>query len=273
MPVTAAEVEDSLRPLIFNAQQQVYQNRRQALDRKINDLLLEAEAKRRNSTPQAVLDAEVKTKIKTVTDADAQAFYAQNRAQINGDYAPIKDQLVQYLQAQMEEGAVKTYVEHLRAGASIQTYLSAPESPIFQIATDDQPSKGNPAARVTVVEFTDFQCPSCAQTHPVIERLMSEYADQVRFVVRDFPLGQHQWARKAAEAAEAAREQGKYWEYIALLFHNQSALDLPQLKGYATQLGLDRARAMDGTSNAATKPRQTAAADSFIVSPVIRIRK
>ncbi len=71
---------------------------------------------------------------------------------------------------------------------------------------------------------------------------MSEFGDRVRLVVRDFPLSQHANAPKAAEAAEAAREQGKYWEYVAVLFRNQSALEVDKLKQYASELGLDRAR-------------------------------
>jgi protein-disulfide isomerase len=95
---------------------------------------------------------------------------------------------------------------------------------------------------VTIVEFTDFQCPSCAKSQPVLEAIAAEFGDKVRLVVRDFPLDQHTFAFKAAEAAEAAREQGKYWEYIAILFLNQSALEVAKLKEYATQVGLDRKR-------------------------------
>jgi protein-disulfide isomerase len=71
---------------------------------------------------------------------------------------------------------------------------------------------------------------------------VSEFGDRVRLVMRDFPLSQHANARKAAEAAEAAREQGKYWEYVGVLFRNQSALGIDKLKQYASELGLDRAR-------------------------------
>jgi protein-disulfide isomerase len=71
---------------------------------------------------------------------------------------------------------------------------------------------------------------------------MAEYGGRVRLVVRDFPLSQHPDARKAAEAAEAARAQGKYWEYAALLFGNQSALGVAKLKEYASRVGLDRAQ-------------------------------
>jgi protein-disulfide isomerase len=76
----------------------------------------------------------------------------------------------------------------------------------------------------------------------VLERLITEYGDRVRFVVRDFPLQMHPDARKAAEAAEAAREQGKYWDFIAILFRNQSQLKPAQLKQYAQVIGLDRAK-------------------------------
>ena len=78
--------------------------------------------------------------------------------------------------------------------------------------------------------------------HPVLEEVLKSYGDKVRFVVRDFPLSQHENARKAAEAANAANAQGKFFEYIALLFQRQKALDVPSLKKYASELGLDRAR-------------------------------
>ena len=84
--------------------------------------------------------------------------------------------------------------------------------------------------------------PSCAKSQPILDAVTAEFGDKVRLVVRDFPLEQHAFAFKAAEAAEAAREQGKYWEYIALLFQNQSALEVANLKAYATQVGLDRKR-------------------------------
>jgi protein-disulfide isomerase len=78
--------------------------------------------------------------------------------------------------------------------------------------------------------------------HPVLEEVLKSYGNKVRFVVRDFPLNMHEWARKAAEAANAANAQGKFFEYISVLFKNQKALDVPSLKKYASELGLDRAR-------------------------------
>jgi protein-disulfide isomerase len=185
---------------------------------------------------------EVGAKVPRVTDTQAQAFYDQNKERISGDFSQTKAHIIQYIQENQEQEATLAFAEQLRRASVIQINLTAPESPAFQISTDDQPAKGNADASVTIVEFTDFQCPSCAQQHPVLERIVSEFGNRVRLVVRDFPLSQHANARKAAEAAEAAREQGKYWEYIAVLFRNQSALGVDNLKQYASELGLDRAR-------------------------------
>lgn len=240
--ITSKDIEDSLRPLIFNIQEQVYAVRKQDLELKINDTLLSQEAQKKGVTTRALLDAEVTGKIAVVTDAEAQAFYDQNKDRISGDFAQTKAQIVQYMQEQKEHEATLAFAAHLRRAATVQINLTAPESPSFAIATDDQPEKGSPKAVVTIVEFTDFECPSCARQHPVLDRIVSEFKDRVRLVVRDFPLSQHANARKAAEAAEAAREQGKYWEYISVLFRNQSALSVDKLKQYATDLGLDRTR-------------------------------
>jgi protein-disulfide isomerase len=78
--------------------------------------------------------------------------------------------------------------------------------------------------------------------HPVIDEILKSYGNRARLVVRDFPLSMHAQARKAAEAANAANAQGKFFEYIPVLFKNQSALDIASLKKYASDLGLDRAR-------------------------------
>ncbi len=151
--------------------------------------------------------------------------------------------------------------ERLRKGAQIRLLISEPQPPTQAISADDDPSRGAATAPVTIVEFTDFQCPSCAAMHPVLEEVLKSYGNKVRLVVRDFPLAMHANARKAAEAANAAHAQGKFFEYAALLFKRQNALDVPSLKKYASELGLDRARfdaALDGGTFAAEVRRDVA---------------
>lgn len=239
-PVTSGDVEDALKPLIFSVQEQVYFLRKTALDVKINDLLLAGEAKRRNITAEALFDAEVVPRVKPVSEEAARKFYEENKDRVQGTYETLRPQIVEYLRNREQGKAAEAYAEELRKAASVQVYLKLPEPPVFEIAIEDRPWRGGVNAGVTIVEFTDFECPSCAAIQPVLEEVAKEFGDKVKLVARSFPLDQHKHAFKAAEAAEAAREQGKYWEYIAILFTNQTALDVDNLKQYASQLGLDR---------------------------------
>lgn len=247
--ITSGDIEESLHALVSGVQEEVYKLRQRDLDLKINDVLLGQEAQKRQITERALLEAEVNSKVPVVTEAQALEFYNQNKERIDGDFAKTKEQIVRYIAETEERRLLVAYAAKLRQGASVQTFLAAPVPPVFKIATDDQPVKGGAAAPVTIVEFTDYQCPSCAQVQPVLDRLVADYGGRVRLVVRDYPLSQHAEAFKAAEAAEAAREQGKYWEYTAKLFGNQSSLGVESLKRYATELGLNRAKfdaALDG---------------------------
>lgn len=239
-PITSGDIEDSLKPLISSVQEQVYALRKQSLDVKINDLLLEQEAAKRKLTGAALFDAEVVPRVKPVTEEDARKFYEENKSRVQGTYEKLRPQIVEYLKNREESNAASEFAERLRKGGTIQIFLKPPDPPVFAIAIDDRPWKGGASAAVTIVEFTDYECPSCAATQPVLEEIASQFGDKVKLVSRNYPLDQHKFAFKAAEAAEAAREQGKYWEYAAILFANQKALEVQRLKEYATQVGLDR---------------------------------
>ena len=119
------------------------------------------------------------------------------------------------------------------------------QPPQIQVSADDDPVLGNPDAPVTIIEFSDYQCPFCRrfwqQTLPLIKQNFID-TGKVKLVYRDFPLNFHQYAQKAAEAAECAGEQGKYWEYHDILFERQaewSAQGVQKFKDYAVELGLD----------------------------------
>ncbi len=107
-----------------------------------------------------------------------------------------------------------------------------------KIATGDAPSFGPTDAKVTLVEFTDFQCPYCSRAAKATKQLKEKYGDKVRFVLRNFPLSFHKDAHLAAQAALAAGEQGKFWEFHDKAFDNQKALGREQLEKYAQEVGV-----------------------------------
>ncbi len=110
---------------------------------------------------------------------------------------------------------------------------------VFKVPLDGAPVHGNVSAPITIVEFSDYQCPFCGRANGTIKQIESDYGDKVRVAMRQFPLSFHQNARPAALAALAAGEQGKYWEMHEKLFGNQNALDAASLEKYATELGLN----------------------------------
>ncbi len=129
--------------------------------------------------------------------------------------------------------------EQVLPQAQQQNQAGAGASARVQVSIDDDPSIGPSNASITIIEFSDYQCPFCARAEPTIKQVLEKYKDKVLFVYRDFPLSFHQYAQKAAEASECADEQGKFWQYHDKLFENQGALDADSLKKYAKDLGLD----------------------------------
>lgn len=117
---------------------------------------------------------------------------------------------------------------------------AAPPSPI-EVSVDDDPAFGPEDAPVTIVEFSDFECPFCARFRSeTFDALAEQYDGQIRFVYRDFPLSSiHPDAQKAAEAAECADDQGMFWEMHDVIFANQSNMGVAALSGFAEDLELD----------------------------------
>lgn len=111
-----------------------------------------------------------------------------------------------------------------------------------RIAAGDAPGFGPATAKVTVVEYSDFECPFCSRGAAVVSKLKEKYGDKVRFVFRQFPLQMHENAQLAAEASLAAHAQGKFWPFHDQLFANQRALERANLEEYAQKAGLDMAK-------------------------------
>jgi predicted DsbA family dithiol-disulfide isomerase len=225
----------------YKMEMRIFSARKRVLDRRINDLLIISEANRRKIGPEEIVRAEITDKLKSPTDAAISKFYEDNKAQIKGDLASTRTAISNYLQQQEQEKLETALAEKLRAGAKVQILLKEPEAPVMNVAVGAGATRGDANAAVRIIEFTDFQCSACGGMYPIVEEILKSYGNRVYFVMRNFPLSSvHPNALIAAQAAEAAKAQGKYWEYIDLLFKNQTALDADSLKKYATQVGLDR---------------------------------
>jgi predicted DsbA family dithiol-disulfide isomerase len=215
----------------------VYGLRQRGLERMIDQRLIDAEAARRGVSADQLLDDEAAKRVQ-VSDAEVKAFYDQHAGQwgdrkLETEAAGIRS----YLERQKGTDAAQAFVAELRANAKVATLLEQP-----RIAVEGKGhAKGPENASVTVIEFSDYECPFCRRAEPVVEQMLKEYAGKVRFEYRHFPLESiHPLARGAAEAAVCADEQGRFWEYHAKLFAGDgSALAQPVLAQHAVQSGLD----------------------------------
>lgn len=145
--------------------------------------------------------------------------------------------------------AEDTLKDKLFAKYNAHVYLKRPEY-IQNINVAGAPERGDPKAPVTVVMFSDFQCPHCRDAHPIVSGVIAGFGRQARFIVKNYPLTSvHPNAFRAAQAAAAAQEQGKFFEYIEILYKNQDALSDEQLIKYASDLRLDRKRFDESLSN------------------------
>jgi protein-disulfide isomerase len=133
------------------------------------------------------------------------------------------------------------YEELFKTKTPSQAQPQRPAEPSAPVVVDitGAPLKGNPSAPITIVEFSDFECPFCSKVGPTITQLLADYPGQIKVVFKQLPLEFHKSAPLAAQASLAAHEQGKFWPYHDLLFANQRALTRPDLERYAEQLGLD----------------------------------
>lgn len=231
--------EDELLPLMEDQLQrlrnQEYELKSRALDKLIDQLLLDAAASRKGITRDQLLEQQVAAKVPEPTEAEVEAFYLGQ-----GEFGPLEE-----VKGKLKEALKQAKIEHLRSAfmdglrreAAVSVLLAPPK---VEVGYDASRVRGNANAPVTIVEFSDFQCPFCRGAEETIKKVMAEYGDKVKVAYRDFPLrSAHPRAEASAEASRCAGEQGKYWEYHDLLFSAPAKLDPAGLLEHATALQLN----------------------------------
>jgi len=200
----------------------------------VGEIALEEEAARRGVSSDELLTQEVAA-LGPVTDEEIDEFYEENKARLPDEKGldELRPQIRRFLEEERPTRAMTAVLE----STEVQLRLPQPRVTI----PDGGHARGPDEARITIVEFSDYQCPYCARAEPVIADVMARYPEDVRFVYRHLPLAMHSDARGASEAAICAEAQGRFWEFHELLFSNQRALTPEDLSAYAAELDLDSA--------------------------------
>jgi protein-disulfide isomerase len=266
-PIPASAVDERARDQLFQVRTQEYEVRLRALNAMIGERLLEREAGARGVELGELVKQELEAKAAPVTPEQIQAVYDQQKARFKDrPEEELKRQIEDELGQQSRQERRVAFVKELRAKAGVRILL---EPPRIAVDASSAPVRGGKDAPVSIVEFSDFQCPYCIRVAPTLERLRATYGDKIKIAFRDFPLPSHALAPKAAEAAACAGEQGKFWEMHDRLFAANGKLDVPELKTYAGDLGLAAeafAACLDGGKQAADWKADVAAGQRYGVT-------
>ncbi len=218
-----------------------YNTESQGLDQMVVSKLLEAEATAAGKADvETLLKDEVESKVAEPTEAELREFYTIMQRQLRGAaYEDVRDRLAAEVLRRKQGEQFGTYIDGLRTKYGLTSTLPSPDLPRIPVSVDDDPSIGPADAKVTIVQFAEFQCPYCGKAGESVDKVMETYGDDVRMVFRDFPLSFHPRAVPAAVAANCAGEQGQYWEMHNRLMANQRALEDADLTAHAEALKLD----------------------------------
>ncbi len=208
------------------------------LDQILQERVLLAEARSRDMTVDELVREAAGGSLDP-SDEDISAFYDANRSRMSGrTLDQIRPQIAQFLRNQRSQEAARELQDSLSEAKGVRVFLDRFR---LELANEGAPALGPDDAPVTLVEFSDFECPYCSQFFPTLKRLEAEYGDQLRIVYRQFPLTSiHPNAFKAAEASLCAHEQDRFWDMHDLLFQEQDRLTVRDLKEKAGRLGLDQ---------------------------------
>lgn len=245
---TAIEYGDSARISVAEVDQsiahQLFEIRSAAATERVLLELLKSEAARRGLSVDELLEAEVDAKITAPSDEALRAFYEEQKSSLQSRSEPMpsfeefKAQLSMMMERADGRARKEAFFDALISAARVRIDLDALGRPKPRFSPGG-PSRGPADAKITIVEYTDFESPFCAKAQPTVEQILREFPREVRFVFRQNPQPEHPNASLAAIAVLCADDQRRYWDYRKALFSGGSNLSTQKLIEYATQLGLD----------------------------------
>ena len=235
---------------MFEISMQSYEQTRAAVDNMIFDIHVTEEAKKQNK-PRDEIEKKL-LDVKEPSDKAVKTWFEANKTRIppNYQFDQIKGEIVKIVKQEEMKKKRDDLIEKIKKDKKFTLSLPKPESPIVTVNADGFPSKGKDGAKVTLLEFADFQCPHCKIASESIKKVTETFKDKVKYVYLDFPINPSGISKLVAEGSHCAEEQGKYWEYHYKAFEGQATLDKDSPAKLARELKLDEAKfktCFDGT--------------------------
>lgn len=236
--VANEEVYKGIESDLYEAEMKLFDIKFNKLNQLIIDKIIAADPKSKGLSRDEYFQKYISSKIK-IGDKEINAFVEERKipkTQIND---AVKQKIVQFLTMQEKEVALKKWLGEKTQKSGIEIFMEKPKRPVFDVKVGGAPTHGSPNAKVVIVEFSDFQCPFCAQGAKVLTQLKKKYGKRIQIAFKQYPLPFHSQAKMAAIASMCIHEQGNklFWKMHDAMFKGQDKLQVIDLKALAKKLG------------------------------------
>ena len=240
--ISEKELETGIESDIYDAEMKVYDIKFAKLQALLLEKFMNQDPNKKGLSNDEFLNKYIAKDIK-VSDADMEKFIKERQIPKDQINPEIRERIKQFLEMEAKKVAVEKWIADKTKKSPVEVYIQKPQRPVFDVSTKDAPFKGGSDAKVTIVEYSDFQCPFCSKGAIVIAEVEKKYGNKVKVVFKNFPLPFHNQARLAAEAAFCANEQGVkfFWKMHDAMFGDQSKLDKDNLYASAKKIGVKEA--------------------------------
>lgn len=224
----------------FDLKKREYELKMDRLNHLLVEKLIGAEAKKANMGLEEYINKKVTRGEIKISDREYKKFVAEKHIPESQINPQIKERINSYLQSQKKQDLIQSHIAQLTKNSPVEVYFQKPKMQM-NVEVGNAPLFGKTNAPVTIVEFSDFQCPFCSRAAETVTELKKKYSGKVKLAFKHFPLPMHRDARPAAEASMCVNEQGaeKFWKFHDLVFKNQDKLGASNLEKYAKDAGAD----------------------------------
>ncbi len=241
--ISEADLQKGIESDLYEAESKVYELKMNRLQGMVLEKLMLKDKRKAGLSNDEFLDKFIAPNVKP-SSADIEKFIKERgipQEQVNEQ---MRERVVAFLTMEMKKVAVDKWIAKETGKSPVEVYLNKPTRPVFAVRTEGAPFAGGADAKVTIVEFSDFQCPFCSKGAKIMEDLKKKYGNKIRIAFKQFPLPFHQQARGAASASLCANEQDPklFWKLHDFMFANQNELSVENLKKQAKTLGLNETK-------------------------------
>lgn len=224
---------------LYEAEQKVYEIKYNRLQTMIMEKFMSQDPNKKNLTNDQFMDQYIAKSVK-ISDSEVEKFIKDRQIPKDQVNPEIKARIVDFLTIEEKRKAMDKWIADKTKKSPVEIYIKKPELPVFEVTVGDAPFKGGADAKVTIVEFSDFQCPFCSKGAQVLTDLEKKYGNKIKIAFKNYPLPFHAQAKTAAVAALCANEQSSkhFWKMHDAMFADQTKLDVENLKATAKKVGL-----------------------------------